>query len=860
MANPVLDEILEWSNDRAEWQRDALRRLFTSTAITPEDLDDLVDLCKAAHGLVKPRSANVLGAEHLAMKTDGSNAVSLISVTHHRGVNALAPEQTVTFGPNLTIVFGSNAAGKSGYTRILKRACRSRQVEEILGDVLHEEAPLKPRATIKFRDGTSEQTLTWEPIASASDALTEVDVFDAHCAPIYLRDKTDVAFRPFGLDVFDSLSAICGEVRGRLEREYAALDSAVPTLPVFPAGTRPRSIVDSLTFLTKIDAIRDLATLSSQDKRRLKELLEQKRDLQATDPKQRAKELSQKAGRIDGIVRHLNRLTTAMGDVAIEGLRAAGDSIRGKREAVAVLRKTALTPDLLTGTGEDAWSAMWEATEVFSQQAYPDSPFPAVKRGARCPFCQQPIGSEAQERLRHFAEYVSSNAQTELHEAEQIYSNAKAAITDIPVDREDVQLALNELSDDDADLAMRISEFLQEAARLQEKIDQAKTSKQLPLRGIGPAPDTNLRSAATTLRDRALQLQSQSSAMEPKAAAELSELESRALLNQNLQAVENEIERKKQLAAYKQCLDDTSTVSITRKSTELTKRLITDQLRKTFQEELSKINFTHLAVEIQPVGGAKGSLYHRLVFTNAPGVAVTKVVSEGESRALSLAAFLTELSTATSKSTVIFDDPVSSLDHVWRERIARRLVAEAAGRQVIVFTHDILFLRFLLDECSRRNVPIHHQYVRRDGQAGLSSPDLPWIAMRTKDRIGALHKRWQMAERLFRTAGNEAYERDGREIYGLLCEAWEQAVGEILLGDVIERYRHSIETRKVRDLHDITEQDCRAVDEGMTECSRWIRGHDQPPADATPFPSPAELEKRIEDLESWVAAIKKRRK
>jgi hypothetical protein len=37
-----------------------------------------------------------------------------------------------------------------------------------------------------------------------------------------------------------------------------------------------------------------------------------------------------------------------------------------------------------------------------------------------------------------------------------------------------------------------------------------------------------------------------------------------------------------------------------------------------------------------------------------------------------------------------------------------------------------------------------------------------------------------------------AYEREGREIYGLLREAWEQAVSEVLLNDVVERYRPSI--------------------------------------------------------------------
>lgn len=82
----------------------------------------------------------------------------------------------------------------------------------------------------------------------------------------------------------------------------------------------------------------------------------------------------------------------------------------------------------------------------------------------------------------------------------------------------------------------------------------------------------------------------------------------------------------------------------------------------------------------------------------------------------------------------------------------------------------------------------------------------------------------------------------------------------MLLNDVVERYRHSIETQKVRNLHDVTEEDCKAVEGAMAECSRGMLGHDDPPADMTPFPKPADFQKRIQDLDDWVQRIGKRRK
>lgn len=389
---------------------------------------------------------------------------------------------------------------------------------------------------------------------------------------------------------------------------------------------------------------------------------------------------------------------------------------------------------------------------------------------------------------------------------------------------------------------------------------KAASPESLPERGVGSSPGYVLRSLVDRLRDRAGTLRAGKPGMDPKAAAELAELEGRVSLSASLDIVLGEIERKKRLSAYGQCLEDTSTKAVTRKSTDLTTRLVTEALRSAFQAELKKLEFTHLAVEIQAAGGARGALYHKLVFSNAPGVPVTNVLSEGESRTLSLAAFLTELSTAPTPSAIIFDDPVSSLDHVWRERIARRLVGEAKTRQVIVFTHDLLFLRRLLDECERGGVDCRHQYVRRDATAaGISSAELPWVAMRVKERIGRLRDKWQQANAIHRKDGPDAYEPIGREIFGMLRETWEQAVSEVLLNEVVERYRDSIETKRLQALHDITKEDCETVENAMSECSRWLRGHDAAAADGTPFPKPDVLKKRIDDLDGWVLGVRKRR-
>jgi hypothetical protein len=861
MTDDILKDILVWSRGQPAWQRDALRRLFTTGTLAASDLDDLADLCKAAHGLSSPRISQPLGEDDLAI-SGGLQAepVSLVSITHHRGVNALADEQTLSFGPKLTIVFGENAAGKSGYTRILKRACRSRSAEKILGNVLSGDPPLKAQATILFREGNTETPLSWTSEIAPSGPLAAISVFDSHSAPVYLRDKTDVAFRPFGLDIFDKLSAACSELRQRLDKERTTLDAARIFFPQLPEGTRAKAILDNLTSLTKPETIQTLAILTQDEERRLKELQDRRRDFQATDPKRLAQELELKAQRIEVVINHIAPVSTTFGDIALESLKSASDSLRIARETLAILRKSVSTA-VLSGTGEEAWRGMWEAAAEFSEIAYPGSAFPVLTDHARCLLCQQEIGIEAAERFKHFHQYISSTAQADVRKAEETYRRKLNSVTQVTIARNDVNLALTEFETDDPNLVKKTREFLENTAEFQKQLQQAiEQQRDLPKLALADTFESDLRAAVKKLRDRASQLQVRTPTMDPKEMAELKELEARVILKDNLQAVLGEIERKSRLAAYVLCLEDVATQPITRKSTDHTRRLVTDHLREVFQEELKRLKFTDLAVEIQSAGGTRGVLFHHLVFTAVPGVPVIDVLSEGESRALSLAAFLTELSTSATQSGIIFDDPVSSFDHIWRGRIARRLVEEAKVRQVIVFTHDLLFLRFLMDEASRQAIDFQHQYIRRYGhEAGRCSADLPWIAMGVTKRIGVLRNRLQSAEKLLRDSGPDVYQQDASGIYGLLREAWEHAVSEVLLNDVVERYRHSIETKKAQVLHDITEDDCKAIDLGMSECSRWMSGHDQPPADGTPFPTPDELRAQITDLDNWVQTIRKRR-
>jgi AAA domain, putative AbiEii toxin, Type IV TA system len=235
-------------------------------------------------------------------------------------------------------------------------------------------------------------------------------------------------------------------------------------------------------------------------------------------------------------------------------------------------------------------------------------------------------------------------------------------------------------------------------------------------------------------------------------------------------------------------------------------------------------------------------------------------VSEGEQRCLSIAAFFAELSTADDPSGIVFDDPVSSLDYRWREGVARRLVEEAKTRQVIVFTHDVVFLLLLKQLAEELDVEQLDQHVRYLSKgAGVCAEELPWVALPVKKKIGYLKNEWRAADKLFRNGHQDAYEKEAKHLYGLLREAWERALEEVLLGGVVERFRPSVQTQHIATIADVKSEDCRTLDAAMTKCSRWLPGHDQAAAARAAVPEPPELKRDIDALENWVAAIRQRR-
>jgi hypothetical protein len=246
-----------------------------------------------------------------------------------------------------------------------------------------------------------------------------------------------------------------------------------------------------------------------------------------------------------------------------------------------------------------------------------------------------------------------------------------------------------------------------------------------------------------------------------------------------------------------------------------------------------------------------GRVLHELRLAKARSGAPRDVLSEGEHRVVSLAAFLADVTGKLQPAPFVFDDPISSLDQDFEEAVVQRLVRLASDRQVIVFTHRVSLL-VLLQEYGKREGREPKVTCVRCEPWGTGEPgDTPLFAKKPDKALNAL-----LNENLAKA--RKAHDEEGQTAYAPLAKAicsdfrilLERMIECELLADVVQRFRRAVNTQgKLDKLARITAEDCKFFDNMMTKYSRYE--HSQPNEAPVAPPAPDELKADLEALRDW---------
>jgi hypothetical protein len=161
----VLQEIFSWAKDLPPWQGDALSRLLSKPALAAEDYEDLFALLKAEHAIPDPKNRvpTKLDAKIAPLPSQSGGHVQLTVIKNLVRVNAIAEAHKLPIGAaGLTVIYGDNGAGKSGYSRVLKKACRARDQLELILSNAHKPAGSAPaEADFEIRVNGTDKDCHW---------------------------------------------------------------------------------------------------------------------------------------------------------------------------------------------------------------------------------------------------------------------------------------------------------------------------------------------------------------------------------------------------------------------------------------------------------------------------------------------------------------------------------------------------------------------------------------------------------------------------------------------------------------------------------------------------------------------------
>lgn len=846
ISEKLLASLAKWFSERPQWLQIAATRLLQQSELFDKDVSELTTLCQQEADGKLPKTTCSFPSTVFPQGTAGT--LRLCSISDVEGINALAPKKPLEFGKgNLTVIYGSNGSGKSGYVRLLKHVCGARETGTLYCNVF-KPGSIVQKACISFEQDGIPKTHIW-PEQGISDELNCVDIFDNSLDKVFVSFEDEVSYEPQILSFFSSLIFTCEKVASALDLETNRHQSKMPNIPAdkkeTPEGIWYENNINERTTPQDIDENCVFRSIDETEMQTLQQRLAEQ------SPAEKAKQLRNQKQHIDTLVEDAKKYLEQLSDENYRRIIAAKKKSILKKASADTAAEKMFSGSELEGIGSDVWKELWEAARKYSvSAAYTEAEYPNVSDGSRCVLCHQPLTQETKDRLISFENFVKGELQKAATDAAREYEIAYQTIEALPTS-DMLKTLIDAAGIQKEEFASQVMEFFAQLKARKDQLSGIDSEEAIPDQ-VPPTKwieQANIRSK--NLSELAAEYDEDANSDNREEIKEkLNSLQARKWLCEHRSAIDEEVTRLKLLDQIQRAKKLADTTALSKKKGELSEALITDAFVKRFNEELKVLGASQVKVEFVKSKVLKGSVLHKIQLRGASQNRLVDVLSEGENRIVSIAAFLADVTGKSNQAPFVFDDPISSLDQRYEEAVIQRLIKLSQDKQVIVFTHRLSLLGTVRHFAEKKSIKLDVVSVRSaDWGTGEPAP-IPLSQSDIKTALNTLmNQQYQDAKKASKNGEFEHAEILLKSICSDFRTLVERSIENDLLCGVVQRFQRPIHTIKLKNLAKLKPDDCNLLDSLMTKYSRFE--HSQPTESPVELPKLDELLEDMTSLKIW---------
>ncbi|MDD4157338.1 MAG: hypothetical protein PHY08_12270 [Candidatus Cloacimonetes bacterium] len=840
--------VQQWLQQRHKWLQYAVQLVIKNNELSEELIEQLVNLCKKeAVGEFPDMDISIKGFN---FESKHAQDLHLHSISEVVGINKLAPKKPLEFSPtNVSVVYGANGSGKSGYIRLMKHAFQSREGcrGKLLGNVFNPNHQIQ-KAKFLYKLENSDFTHEWE-IDKPSEVLSVIDIFDTSFGSVFIDNENEVSYEPPILSFFSQLIAVSESVAAKLDFEIESNISMLPNIPNNISDTESTNWVSQLNTKTTIEEIEKRCTFSDEE---TNELLKLEQRLSETKPTEKASKLRAQKKYIDLMVEEILAIKSSLSDEAVAIILAHKRSVNKKKQIVDAVSIKAFENSKINGIGSDIWVELWKSAKKFSESlVYTNREFPVTDKEAVCVLCHQTLDESAKERFKSFEAFIKGDTQEQLKQAEFSLKRSLESMYEIP--NSSIISTKVDAAGLDEILKKDIDDLYTHFEDRKTQIEKAVETKDIIALMDSSSIIEMLQQKSIDYENVAkLVLEDAKEESQINLAISIKNLKGKQWVSDKKEDILKEVNRLKRASILNKAKKMTNTKGLSQKKGELAEKLISDALVSRFNYELNELGAKKIKVKLVKSKVSKGKVLHKLQLDGTSYGSVYDVLSEGEQRIISIAAFLADVTGKAAPTPFVFDDPISSLDQNFEERVVMRLCTLARERQIIIFTHRLSLVGLIQEYSKKQKIEPRIICIKAEPWGTGEPCDTLLHTQKPKSALNDLiNHHLPKVKKIWEEGGSSSYEPHAKFLCTEFRKLLERTVELVLMADIISRYRRDVQTKnKINKLAKISIEDCTLFDGLMTKYSTYE--HSQPDEAPIALPEPSELEEDFNVLLNWV--------